>query len=563
MNKKDKKIWLAIAIGIGLLILINGGYMNQLFAVYYSPSCDFITNAEGDYRSGTWISVDVNHDGSLEGYEYSGSASTSTSSGTFEQSDCHGIKLTTTPEGYWVVYYSGKLEVCKLESTTTLRYYRYQTDSSIAETTCPIDEPESDCSEGETSCQNNHLVTCGVDLFWNDPNPKEVGVCGVECLVTSDCDNFQSCSNDVCTFDQANLNDWLLAQTDLNSISISELTSRINSLDLTAEAQGELIADIDAKIDLSVLELTELINGLQTQVDAQADLIDSLNDKIDLSVSDLTTLINNLQSTVSGQATLISGLRTDVDLQADLITGLQATTSGQADLIALLESGAVNQGQIIAQLQDDLSLTDSELRDLITQVSDKADLTATEQGELISALDLRVIDLEDLVSALQTDALSQGELISALELSLSDQADLIAGLQTQIDAQAEVINGIDFDSISQQADLIDELELSISEQATLLTNLDLTYQELVLLVSSMQTDLTALQEELGFTQEDILTIKSQLANLSSSTTTGTTDTTTDTTTTGDFNDFFEEYEFWIIGILIGFAMIILLSGQRR
>jgi hypothetical protein len=70
-----------------------------------SGKCSFRTNAtNGKYGSGTWIAVDTNGDGKLEGYSYT------SSSGLLI--GCSGTLLAKTPQGYDVRIIGGKPYVC-------------------------------------------------------------------------------------------------------------------------------------------------------------------------------------------------------------------------------------------------------------------------------------------------------------------------------------------------------------------------------------------------------------------------------------------------------------------
>ncbi len=85
------------------------------------PSLTFQTNAipgaYTEYKSGTWVRVDTNTDGTLEQYAYAS---------TITAGDCIGTQLTTTPEGYNVKWRTGStgisVHVC---NPTGVGYRRY------------------------------------------------------------------------------------------------------------------------------------------------------------------------------------------------------------------------------------------------------------------------------------------------------------------------------------------------------------------------------------------------------------------------------------------------------
>ncbi|MFH1510046.1 MAG: hypothetical protein ABIF10_00015 [Candidatus Woesearchaeota archaeon] len=83
----------------------NGGNCVNNVCQQATGTCTFRTNAiAGNYASGTWIAVDTNNDGTLEGFGYSGTFGAAYS--------CRGTTIAQTPEGYNVTIESGKLYVC-------------------------------------------------------------------------------------------------------------------------------------------------------------------------------------------------------------------------------------------------------------------------------------------------------------------------------------------------------------------------------------------------------------------------------------------------------------------
>ncbi len=94
----------------------------------------FRTNAEGgDYQEDTWIAVDTDEDGIMEGYEFTGASGTVYS--------CHGAKLVETPEGYGV-YDSSRfgVYVCMPDGSKFI-YRKYSDDSDDAVTGSEPTEP--------------------------------------------------------------------------------------------------------------------------------------------------------------------------------------------------------------------------------------------------------------------------------------------------------------------------------------------------------------------------------------------------------------------------------------
>jgi chromosome segregation ATPase len=500
MAKNDNVIFWVIGIIIVVAFLWRGGYLNQLFATYYSPACDFITNAEGDYASGTWISVDINKDGTLEGFGYS----TSTSR-TYRVADF----LVFTPEGYGV--YDDPVSTSRIYVTLFA-----VTDSTInqvgsgkiyisslgsaAELTCPSQEPTNECTLGETSCESNQLVEC-VNNEWANPNPKALNVCGVECLTNLDCGRFESCVSDKCIVEQDNINDWVVSQTDLNTISISELTSRINSLQLTATQQGTLITQIQSQLTLSTNQLSFLISGLQTTATAQGQLISELQ----LTTTNQASLISQLQTDVTNQAILISNLQLTDSQLASLISNLRTDLTSQGQLISALQLTTTQQGGLISNLQIQLNLKTSDLQTLINEL----DLTATEQGQLISQLQLTTSQLTTLIQGLQTTTTGQADLISGLRTDVNTQAALISTLQTTATGQGQLISAMQTD-LNNKANLIESLDLTTQENIQLINAMDLSISDLITLVSEMQENVDELKLQLNITQSDIENIKYQL-----------------------------------------------------
>ena len=67
--------------------------------------CTFRTSAaNGNYATGTWIAVDVDNDGDLEGFDYSGSSG--------NLAACGGSNIAKTPQGYTVAIANGKPQIC-------------------------------------------------------------------------------------------------------------------------------------------------------------------------------------------------------------------------------------------------------------------------------------------------------------------------------------------------------------------------------------------------------------------------------------------------------------------
>jgi hypothetical protein len=113
-------------------------------------SCTFRTNAVGgDYRSGTWISIDADGpDGVLEGFDYSGSYGLLTS--------CPGTVLAITPEGYPVTQDSRGVFVCIPQDSKVLpRKYWGEMSSSAVTDSAPADPYTSNgqevCGEAQTA----------------------------------------------------------------------------------------------------------------------------------------------------------------------------------------------------------------------------------------------------------------------------------------------------------------------------------------------------------------------------------------------------------------------------
>jgi hypothetical protein len=108
--------------------------------------CSFRTNAEdGVYRSGSWIAVDTNGDGTLEGFEYVGS--------TGALSHCGDVKLTETPEGYKVALDSyGRVMVCvpSVYQPDKVSWKKYWQTSGDAETS--VDPTSPYTANGQEVC---------------------------------------------------------------------------------------------------------------------------------------------------------------------------------------------------------------------------------------------------------------------------------------------------------------------------------------------------------------------------------------------------------------------------
>jgi hypothetical protein len=86
----------------------------------------FRTNAiNGNYGSGTWIAVDTNNDGQLEGYDYTGS------SGIL--SSCKGEIILQTPEGLDVYLENGQVYIC-MTAGAKFSYKKYYSISTVAVT---------------------------------------------------------------------------------------------------------------------------------------------------------------------------------------------------------------------------------------------------------------------------------------------------------------------------------------------------------------------------------------------------------------------------------------------
>jgi hypothetical protein len=92
-----------------------------------SGVCSFRTNAvSGNYGSGTWIAVDVNGDGKLEGFGYYGSSG--------GLAACGGPTIAKTPQGYNVAVVSGRPQVCVPIAGGKVVQKNYYTASAAAVT---------------------------------------------------------------------------------------------------------------------------------------------------------------------------------------------------------------------------------------------------------------------------------------------------------------------------------------------------------------------------------------------------------------------------------------------
>ncbi|MFH1510885.1 MAG: hypothetical protein ABIF10_04275 [Candidatus Woesearchaeota archaeon] len=106
-------------------------------------ACSFRTNSvNGDYKTGSWIAVDTNDDGMLEGYDHTGSYGISY--------ECRGDVLAQTPEGYDVILVNGRLLVC-VESDGKFVKKKYWEASATAVTSEYPTEPYA--SYKEEVCQ--------------------------------------------------------------------------------------------------------------------------------------------------------------------------------------------------------------------------------------------------------------------------------------------------------------------------------------------------------------------------------------------------------------------------
>lgn len=405
MNKKDKQIWLVIGVTLALAFLINFGYIGNLFAIYYSPSCDFITNVENSgYVEGTWVSVDSNGDGKLEGFGYSASTSRTYRPTEFLAFTSEGFGVYKSSTSTSVIYVTQFVVTDKNVNQAGSGKTYISSLGTSAETSCQS-APSTECTSGESMCNSKQLIVCGTDGLWKSANPLEIGICGVECISDSDCDNFQTCSDNSCSFDQSNLNAWLLSQNDLTTISMSELASRIDSLDLSISQQADLISSLQTQLGLSVNELSDLINGLQTQANAQGQLI------------------SNLKLSLDEKAVLIADLQTSIEGQAQILSQLQITSSQLADLVSDLQTSIAAQGQLISDLDE--SIQDK------AAVINNLEITVDQQADLIGAMELSVSDLITLVSELQGNV---DELKAELNVTQSD----IESLKLQLNASSSI-----------------------------------------------------------------------------------------------------------------------------
>jgi hypothetical protein len=96
--------------------------------------CSFRTNAvNGNYASGTWIAVDVNGDGKLEGFGYYGSSG--------GLAACGGPTIAKTPQGYIVAVVNGKPQVCVPIAGGKIVQKNYYTASAAAVTSTGPTQP--------------------------------------------------------------------------------------------------------------------------------------------------------------------------------------------------------------------------------------------------------------------------------------------------------------------------------------------------------------------------------------------------------------------------------------
>ncbi|MGQ4874325.1 MAG: hypothetical protein ACP6IY_09675 [Promethearchaeia archaeon] len=331
----------------------------------------------------------------------------------------------------------------------------YECDSSITSkltNTCDYGCSEGSCIVGECDigdwkCEGVDYYTCS-ENNWVDEG-EVIGKCGVVCTendIILNIDTYHICRSGVYV--------PVIDIIELNAEEQQALYDTINSLQLTAEENAEIINNLSSSIEGQIL----FINNLETIIQEKAQIIDNLN----LNIQQQSEIISNLELTQSQQAEYIQELTDDIEEQAEmieilsnnleekifLINELTITTQEQADLINEMELSFAEQGEIINQLDNTISEDAEIIQNLNLNINDQAEvinnmkLTNEEQANLISELEITNDESLEMIKLLTDKTDEQVIIIANLKISNDEQINMIKQLTSNIQTQQELIDDL-------------------------------------------------------------------------------------------------------------------------
>jgi len=271
---------------------------------------EFVTTAiNSQFIEGTWIAIDIDDDGELEVFDYDD---------TDLDPDCgQGSRddiISVTDDGYDVYSRTTSIAfICLpggLGQTFKIEYRNSRTIDDI---------PCIRCDAGELKCLGFEPLICADNVF--DEIPREIGLCGVECIEDFDCGLYE-CQDYVCSTEPI-MDAAVLRQL------FDRQSEEINNLQLTLSEKTALIQSLQANLDTKI----QTINSLNLNIVEQGQVINILN----LDVTDKAQLIDNLELDLAGKQELINNLQLSIDEKTRLIGELGNEVSLKIRMIEDLE----------------------------------------------------------------------------------------------------------------------------------------------------------------------------------------------------------------------------------
>ena len=322
-------------------------------------------NTSGQYTRNTWIALDSDSDGVLEGWGYSSRLN--------PRNDCivRGTVLLPikTPEGYDIYIDSHRRPSICIPEGSKMRLIGYHVTSRKADISCLVRQPlpaGTECLPGELRCVGTIPKLCRNGNFVEDG--RMVGFCGVNCIIDDDCTSvgLNSCVDYLCGLNITKLIGTQAGSLIERSTRIIELESQIDSLvDELAQVNEEIESGerVIGEKEGIIMELSNKIGSLGATIEEKSKIISGL----ELSINEKAILIDNLRLTIEEKSKIISGLELSVNEKAILIDNLRLTIEEKSKIISGLELSLSDKEKLVAEL----TLTIEEREKIINNLESK------------------------------------------------------------------------------------------------------------------------------------------------------------------------------------------------
>lgn len=174
---------------------------------------------------------------------------------------------------------------------------------------------------------------------------------------------------------------------------------------------------------------------------------------------------------------LIITLKEDLTEQGRLISELNISLESKINLVKSLTSEIDKQITLISQIETNLAEKILITKTLSSQID--------EQSLIIINLTSNVDEQIVIMQSLNLRINEQADMVNQLTTSLQYKAELVSQLQVTNEEQAELISAMKL-SFSDQAEIIDALDKAIEDEAIIISNLNLNIKEQGILISNLK-----------------------------------------------------------------------------